>query len=196
MEWTALSDEQLAERWREGDVEAFDEACRRSVRRLYAAAWQMLQSREGAWDATQEALLVAWRNRRSYRGEGSPLSWLRGILIRICWAERRKRSYRREVLDSFQGGDDREATEVPDESLNPERVVLGDHDRKRVAAAFAALPEHYRVPLWLSAHEEMPYRDIARTLGVPEGAVKSRINMARRILRDSLERGERRGALE
>lgn len=188
MQYAELSDAQLSDMCVDGDADAFDEVCRRHVRRLYGIAWHLTQSREGAWDATQEALLVAWRNRRSYRGEGSLLGWLRGILVKVCWAQQRKVQRRREVLDPFQGGDERGAIDIPDETANPERVTLQNTERHAVMREFARLPDHYRVPLWLSVHEEMSYAAIAKSLGVPEGTVKSRINMARKILRDRVGR--------
>lgn len=190
MSFADLSEEKLAEECRSGDVQAFDEACRRHVRRLYGLAWQMVGSREAAWDVTQEALLTAWRNRRSFRGEGSLLAWLRGILVRVCWAERRKERRRLEVPDHRPGEDGEVAFEFPDELSDPERLVLEKLNRQAVGEALASLPDHYRIPLWLSVHEGMSYAQIARTLRVPEGTVKSRINMARRLMREQLDRGE------
>ncbi|MGE5623713.1 MAG: RNA polymerase sigma factor [Methanocella sp.] len=182
----------LAERCRAGEAEAFDEACRRHVRRLYGVAWQMLGSRESAWDATQETLLTAWKNRRSFRNEGTLLAWFRGILIRVCWAERRKARHRLELPDHWPGEDGEVTLEIPDARSDPARLVLDQLDRQAVSSALAALPDHYRIPLWLSVHEEMSYADVGRALGIPEGTVKSRINMARRLLRERLDRGEAR----
>lgn len=188
MNYPDLADAQLFEMCRDGNHEAFDEVCRRHVKRLYGMAWQMTQSREGAWDATQETLLVAWKNRRAFRGEGSLLAWLRGILVKVCWAQQRKSQRRREVLDPFRGEDDQEATEIPDDRANPEKVALARSSHQAILQAFAGLPDHYRIPLWLSVHEELSYQEIARCLGVPEGTVKSRINMARKLLRDRVGR--------
>jgi RNA polymerase sigma-70 factor (ECF subfamily) len=56
-----------------------------------------------------------------------------------------------------------------------------------IEKAFETLPEHYRVTLWLRVVENLTYEEIAETLNINIGTVKSRINMARKLMRDRLK---------
>src|SRR4051812_28003373 len=84
----------LVERAMAGDHEAFSELARISIGRLYAVAKLILRDDVLAEDATQEALVAAWRDLSALRDPDRFEAWLRRLLIRACYREAGKRRSR------------------------------------------------------------------------------------------------------
>lgn len=184
--YQALGDGELVTLSREDD-EAFGELARRWSGKLLRVAGQLLGSPEDARDAVQEALLLGWAKRDRYLGTGSFYAWLRKVLLNVCLARLRRPALPRV---SFEGlaGEEGPPLELPDLRDNPETVVERRLTDQEIRAAFARLPAHYRLPLYLAVHESLTYEQIASRLGIPVGTVKSRINMARRMIRGAVRR--------
>src|SRR4051812_22178006 len=108
----------LVERAVAGDHDAFGELTRRSIPKLFAIARLILRDGERAEDATQEALVAAWRQLAGLRDADRFDAWLRQLLVRSCYREAR-RSSRRQHLEAQV----RPLTEVSDHS-----VALADSD--------------------------------------------------------------------
>jgi RNA polymerase sigma-70 factor (ECF subfamily) len=87
----------LVERAMAGDREAFTELTRRSIGRLYAIARLILRDSERAEDATQEALVAAWRQLSALRDPDRFEAWLRRLLIRACYREAGKEGRQRRM---------------------------------------------------------------------------------------------------
>ena len=77
----------LVERAMAGDREAFTELTRLSIGKLYAIARLILRDNERAEDATQEALVAAWRQLSALRDPDRFEAWLRRLLVRACYRE-------------------------------------------------------------------------------------------------------------
>jgi RNA polymerase sigma-70 factor (ECF subfamily) len=144
------------------------------------AAARMLDDEALAEDATQETLLKAWRHLRSFRGEAAFGTWLYHIARNVCrtWsatARTRRPAVRPWTLAAWPAGDP-----APDEQVA--RAELA----RCVRGAVARLPEEYRAAVWLRDLEGVPYTEVAATLGVPLGTVKSRISRGRLLLGQTL----------
>jgi RNA polymerase sigma-70 factor, ECF subfamily len=150
---------------------------------LYAFALKLARSRDDAEDLVSDTLLRAFERWRQYRLGTNIRAWLFTILYRV-FVSRRRRIDAREVpatedadgwsvLDSIGDGD-------------PEQKFYDSFVDEGIAKAIAALPDEYRSAVVLSDVHEMPYAEIARVLGVPEGTVKSRLFRGRRILQKKL----------
>jgi len=87
----------LVERAMAGDHDAFGELARRSIPKLYAIARLILRDGERAEDATQEALVAAWRQLAGLRDPDRFDAWLRQLLVRACYRETRRNNRRRHV---------------------------------------------------------------------------------------------------
>jgi RNA polymerase sigma-70 factor (ECF subfamily) len=161
-----------------GDPDAFTELVRRHRDRLWAVAVRTLGDREDAADALQEALISAFRNAGSFRGDAAVTTWLHRIVVNACLDRIRRRAAR-------------------------PTVPLGEHDpptrrdaqaqvdtRLAVRAALAALPAEQREALVLVDMEDLPVVEAARLLGVPEGTVKSRCSRGRTALAALLREGD------
>lgn len=70
---------------------------------------------------------------------------------------------------------------------SPEALTIDQISREYIRKKVASLPDKYRLPLYLYYMEALPMKDIARTLHIPVGTVKSRLFQAKKILKERLE---------
>ena len=143
--------------------------------RAYRLAWAILGNDEEAQDATQDALTVAWRQRRSLRDPDNLEAWLGRILVNTC--RDRLRSRARRPIQSLDLGS---LPSVPDGSQ-------AAASRDELGRALASLNPDQRIVIVLRFWADLTVEDIADRLGVPAGTVKSRLHNSLRALRSSLE---------
>lgn len=172
---------ELIERARRGDRAAYESIVRRKVETVYRTARAILGNDADADDATQEALIGAWRRIGSLRDADRFDAWLGRITVNACrMALRRRHGPALVALDSEPGHE----LSDPARSGFEHRAVTADaFDR-----AFERLPVEQRAILVLHHRDELPIAEIATRLGIPEGTVKSRLSAARGALDRSLAR--------
>ena len=173
---------ELVELARTGDQEAFSALAGSVVDRLYATAMLILRDHNQAEDATQEAIVRAWRYLPSLRDPDRFDAWLRRLLVHACRDEGRRqgrRSVEVTLLSSHQP--------LVDDASGP--VV----DRDSLERAFRRLSAEHRTAVVLHYYQGLPQPDVADATGVPLGTVKSRLHHAIRALRAALE-ADARGA--
>ncbi len=174
------------ERARQGDREAFGRLVRRHQRRVYAAALHLLGNHSDADDATQEAFVRAYRGLASFDGRADFFTWLYRITINT--ALNTMRSSKRGVALASKTTTEAEHVGGRPEALG-QQVVAPDAQREqtgevaRVMTAISELSATLRVTLVLATIEELPHKQIAEILDIPEGTVAWRVNEARRLLR-------------
>ena len=158
-----------------GDHDAFAELARVWIGRLYAIARLILRDPGQAEDATQEALVAAWRDLSALRDPDRFDAWLHRLLVRACYREAR-RARARPTIDV-----DVRSIEpfVADDSLN-----LADRDE--LERGFRRLDPEQRAVIVLHFYAGLPLTQVADLLGSPVGTVKSRLHRATRILRAAL----------
>lgn len=162
-----------------GDHDAFAALANANVDRMYALARLIVRDADRAEDATQEALVRAWRELPRLRDPSRFQAWLRRLLVNACYDEgRRIRSRAEVVLLSAHH------PSIPDESS-------GVIDRDRLGRAFRRLPLEQRVVTVLNHVEGLTHEEIASTLGLPLGTVKARARYALAGLRSALEADDR-----
>lgn len=165
----------LVERAREGDQEAFGELARGAIDRLYGVAYRILRDPDLARDATQQALLEAWRGMSGLRDPDRWDAWTYRLLVRACYREgRRERQVGVVRLISIDGS----VIDDPAEALA---------DRDDLERAFRSLPTDQRAVVVLHHYLGIPLKEIAETLGIPAGTARSRLHNATRRLRAELE---------
>ncbi len=155
-----------------GDREAFGMIIRIHSRALFAIAYGILQNREEAEDAVQDALVKAWKSGWRLRDPEKFPTWLCMI------ARHRARDiFRRRRTVPFPG----EMTE-PVESEATDTTALD----QQLHFALAALPELHRSALALRYFEEMDYRSIEKLLGLSNGALRGILGRALASMRKEL----------
>jgi RNA polymerase sigma-70 factor (ECF subfamily) len=157
-----------------GDPDAFTELVRRHRDRMWAVALRTAGDPEEAADALQDALISAYRNAASYRGEAAVTTWLHRVVVNACLDRMRRRKARPSV-PLMDDDPDSGARAVPDPRDDMDRLEL----RMEIDKALRALPVDQRSAIVLVDVEGLSVAEAATLLGVPEGTVKSRCSRGR-----------------
>ena len=170
--------EQLVERARSGDRDAFTALAATHLDRLYATASLMLRDRDLAEDAVQEALIRAWRDLPALRDSARVGAWLRRLLVRACYdeARRRRRGSQPAPIHALPG--------IPD-------ATAATADRDVLERAFRRLSVEHRAAIVLRHYLDLTIPETAEAMHIPLGTAKSRLHHAERALRGALEADER-----
>ena len=166
----------LVERAMSGDHDAFSELARVAVGRLLVVARLILHDEPAAEDATQEALVAAWRHIRGLRDPDRFEAWLHRLLINECHREGRKarsRGSRELHLPTFDASE-------PDAT----RQLI---DRDQLDRGFRRLDVNHRAVIVLYYYAGLRPEEAADVLGWPTGTVRSRLHRAMQQMRAALE---------
>ena len=165
----------VVEAARNGDHEAFEALATAAGDRLFAIACLILRDRQRAEDAVQEALVHAWRELPSLRDLDRFNAWLHRLVVNACADEgRSQRRWSTEVrMIRSEPTTDDGATTVA--------------DRDQLERGFTRLRPEQRAVVVLHFYLGLPVPEIAETLGIPAGTVKSRLHYATETLRAALE---------
>ncbi len=167
----------LVERAVAGDHDAFSELARVSIGRLYATARLILRDDGRAEDATQEALVAAWRDLSALRDPDRFDAWLHRLLVRACYREIRRGRHRWTIEVDVDGHE-----AAPD--ADPGFDIA---DRDQLERGFRRLGADQRMVLVLHYYLGLSLDEAAEALGVPPGTVRSRLNRATRAMRAALD---------
>lgn len=172
---------ELLGRARAGDSTAFSRLAARHRDSLLRAAWAVLGNEADALDATQEALLRAYRHLATFDGRASFVTWARRIATNCALSrlEQRKRDRSGELPDADALGSIE--TSFADE-------LARDEERAIVRRAIDELPPAQRAAVLLRDVEGLSYEEIAAALSIPKGTVMSRIYYGRETLKEKLGR--------
>jgi RNA polymerase sigma-70 factor (ECF subfamily) len=166
-----------------GDKSAFEELVLANQKNVYNLALKMTKNEEDALDISQEAFLKAYVQLGSYRGESRFSVWLYRLTYNLCIDFLRKKPRLAAVSLTYQGDtDDAADIEIPDVRELPEDILLRRETRKTIADSIGKLGADYREILIMREITGMSYSDIAVTLNISEGTVKSRLSRARQNL--------------
>ena len=165
-----------------GDREAYADLVRARGDRLFGIAQRIVRDIDRAEDAVQEALVIAWRDLPALRDPARFDAWLTTLLVRCCIAEAVRR--RRNVANLVA---------LPVELPSSRDDYLGIADRDQLERGFRRLPPEQRALLVLRHYAGLEPTEIADTLGVPAGTVRSRLHHAHHAMRAALEADARAG---
>ena len=166
-----------------GDRDALDRLIRAHYDRIHAVCRRITGNESDAADATQEALIAMVRGLHRFDGRSAFSTWVYRIATNASLDELRRR--RRRPL-SVVHDDDRADLEAADSSsaLPFDQIA----DRELLERALLDVPEDFRIPVVLRDVADLDYQEIADTLDVPIGTVKSRIARGRGMLGAALAR--------
>ena len=182
------ADDALVRRARSGDTSAFELLIDSRIDRCYRLAWSILSNDADAADATQEALVAAWRQLPRLRDSAVFDGWLNRIVANAALMSRRHRFRLREVaVEPTRPGDDIAPPLEPRPDLHAHTAMDDVVDNDAIGRAFDRLRPQDRMILVLHHVEERPVAEIARSLGIPVGTVKWRLHAARGALEKAME---------
>lgn len=183
-----LPEEDLIFRLRARELSAFEELVTHFERPVYSLCFRLLQDAEEARDATQETFLKVYRGLGSFRGEAGLKTWIYRIAINQAMNQQRwwRRRHRDETISLDLTRGETGATIgslLPAPSRSPESLAISSERGEQVMQALGEIKQEYRIALVLREIEEMSYEEIAATLSISIGTVKSRIARGREELR-------------
>lgn len=152
--------------------EAFSEVFEAFRKPVLALCFHLTGRRADAEDAAQDVFLVVFRGLPKFRGESRLSTWIYRIAIRTAFRTKARLPKTEPLLAEPAG-------ESKDPSLERER-------RLQVRTALARLSADHRTVLALFSLDGLSHREIAATLGIPEGTVWSRLHLARKKLAEEL----------
>jgi RNA polymerase sigma-70 factor (ECF subfamily) len=187
-----VADVEFIERLKRGEAAAFETLIADHSGEIYGLLFRLTENSEEARDLTQETFLRAFQNIDRFRGEADLRTWIYRIAInqarnRWRWWRRRRRDVT-VSLDATQGQSRQPLIETLSESNeNPEQQTLAHEREVALRSALRKLSRAYRETVVLRDIEGFSYEEIATTLGINVGTVKSRLARGRHELRKRLE---------
>jgi len=178
----------LVQRCATGDEAACTELVAEHQRMVVQLAMNLLNDRDEALDLSQEVFLRVFRTMHRFRGQSALRTWI--YRIAVNQARNRHRFWRRRHRADQVSLDEHVATHgdfVCDGDATPERAFAQKELASRLQAALDHLPFDQRTAIVLREIDGLSYDEIAFSLGVAVGTVKSRLTRARRALRLELQ---------
>jgi RNA polymerase sigma-70 factor, ECF subfamily len=184
-------DEVLVQRYQGGDAAAFAELLARHRRPVFNFILRYLGDKNQAEDLLQEVFLRIVQGASEFKGESKFTTWLYTIARNLCIDTARKMVFRRHAsLDGPTASEDGEGPSLMDRIPNPsapvDREAIGRELRPHLASAVEALVHEQREVFVMREYMNLPFKEIADIVGVPENTVKSRMRYALEKLRESL----------
>jgi RNA polymerase sigma-70 factor, ECF subfamily len=185
------TDHELLAAIAQGNEEAFQEIVGRYRNQIVNFLYRMLNDYDRAVELSQETFLRIFTSASKYQATYSFSTYIYRIASNLAISELRQRKRRQwiSIFTPFGGDDDNDREmELPDKQPLQDEMMIDGERRKAVATAIQSLPEKYRLTLVLRDVEGLSYERITEITGLSEGTVKSRINRARNLLRDKLQK--------
>ena len=187
----AIADEELLRRFNDGRAEAFETLLSRYEKPLFNFILRHVAERTRAEEIMQDAFLRVIERSKEFKGESKFSTWLYTIARNLCIDESRKMVFRRhKSLDAQLGGDDGEGPALVERTAGSapavDRTAIARELKPQISAAISALPEEQREVFLMREIQNMPFKDIAAIVGVPENTVKSRMRYALERLQEAL----------
>jgi RNA polymerase sigma-70 factor, ECF subfamily len=186
------SEQQFIERLKQHDASAFNTLVAERSGEIYGLLYRLTENSEEARDLTQETFLRAFQSIGHFRGDADLRTWIYRIAInqarnRWRWWRRRRRDVT-VSLDATDGdGKQPLSANLREKGYDPEQETLAHERQQALRAALRSLRGVYRETVILRDIEGFSYEEIAETLDISVGTVKSRLARGRQELKRQLE---------
>ena len=184
----AGDDRDLMARLAQGDKEALTPLVERHYRRLYRIALGYLRQREDALDVVQEAFVKVFQAASRWDGSADAGPWLSRVTVNLAIDRWRRNKRRGQTFSPLAEGDHLEVLAAHGPA--PDRGVAAREASDRMARALETLPERQRAVVVLRHYQELSLEEIATTLGMSLGTVKSSLHRALHRMRATLAGAE------
>lgn len=175
------------------DADPFETFVRKYQDMVFATAVRLLSSPADAEDVAQTVFFRAFQRFDTIGPSPTAAGWLRTVTRHACLNHLSRYRSRWQLFSELERNDQDDDADVPDHlegalvsGSRPDEELAAADEREHLELALRRLPDHQRVPLVLFHFENVSYQEIARTLGVSLGKVKTDIHRGRDRLRRQL----------
>src|SRR5687768_3990639 len=188
---TEQADEDLMVMYQKGEVRAFEVLLSRHRKPVYNFILRFVGDKETAEDLLQEAFLRVIKGADAYKRQAKFTTWLYTIARNLCVDQSRRRKHRKHAsLDAPMSATEESGTlldVIPSSEMASDRKTVNKELHATMQRAIAALVEEQREVFLMREFLDMPFKQIAEVVGVPENTVKSRMRYALEKLRLELD---------
>ncbi len=178
----------LVDASKRGDQDAFARLVQRYQRHIFNLVFRILQQYDEATEITQETFLAAWQGLPSFRGDARFPTWLYRIAYNCSLKQLEQRKRDRALQAAIQA---EQFLKHVDDSERAEAVLEASDRQNMIYEQLSSLPAKYRIVLVLRHLQEMTYEEMAETLTMPIGTIKTHLFRARNLLKERLEAFDR-----
>jgi RNA polymerase sigma factor (sigma-70 family) len=182
-----ISEIELINRVRNGERELFEVLIRRNNPYLYKVGMSYGYKHEDVEDLMQETFIAAYLNLEKFESRSSFKTWITRIMLNQCYQKGQKLSFKNEKANDIQN----EKT-IPmfesNQSADTYRSVLNNELSNVIGNALTSIPFEYRMVFSLRELNGMSTSETAEALDISETNVKARLNRAKHMLREKVEK--------
>lgn len=178
-----MTDAQLIENFRNGDLEAFNRLVDRWQQRIHRFAYRFFASHDEASEITQKTFIKAYKKIDTLDDPGKFSAWIYRIANNLCLDETRRAGRRRSApMEALSRHPIAETIDA-----NPDRQIQRDELESILQLALKQLPVEQRIVVIMKEYEGLKFREIAEILDEPESTIKSRLYYGLKKLRTLFE---------
>lgn len=174
----------LIQKAQKGDTNAFGTLVASYEKFIFNVACKMFSNSEDAADIAQEALIKVYKNIDKFDFNSSFSTWLYRITVNACIDEMRRRKGKESFSIDAEDEESGLTVQIEDTSLGAEEKVIQNETVSEVRAAIDKLSDEHKTVIILRDLQDMTYEQVAQTLDISIGTVKSRLARARKSLKD------------
>ncbi|QSX07109.1 sigma-70 family RNA polymerase sigma factor [Sedimentibacter sp. zth1] len=175
----------LIKQSQKGDIDAFEKLIKEYKKVAYNIALRVLHNKEDAEDISQESLVKVFKNINSFNMQSTFKVWLYRIVMNTCLDFKRKKQLVKYSIDKLIEDDENEfSKEIPDNTNNPDIIIQNKLEQQMLYDSIDKLEDDFKNIIVLRDLQDLSYKEIADVLSCNEGTVKSRLNRARKKLKD------------
>lgn len=178
----------LIRRCQRGDRQARETLILETQDHIYFHCRKMLKNEEDALDATQEILISMLEGLHNLQEPAAFWGWLNQMTANRCKNLLTRGFHENQIPEDEEGNSLLDAYENLDEQTVPDKALDNEETRRMVMELVDALPETQRLCVLMYYYDEMSVKDIAAALETSEGTVKSRLNYARKSIKEGVDR--------
>ena len=188
---TEQADEDLMVLYQKGEVRAFEVLLSRHRKPVYNFVLRFVGDKETAEDLLQETFMRVIKGAEAYKRQAKFTTWVYTIARNLCVDQSRRRKHRKHAsLDAPLDASEESGTlmdVIPGNEMASDRKTVNKQLHATMQKAIAELSEEQREVFLMREFLDMPFKQIADVVGVPENTVKSRMRYALEKLRLELD---------
>ena len=181
-------DDTRIEKAKAGDIRAFEELMEEHQKAIYNVAYRIVGNYDDASDVAQDAMIKIFKNLSYFEERSKFTTWMYRIVTNTAldFLKKNRRNKVISIDETISGEENDYGKQLASDEVTPQELVEQDERRQAVLKALYKLTPEHRAVLVLRDINGLSYDEIANVLMCSEGPVKSRINRARKSLRETL----------